>query len=131
MYCRYCGNNLPPEAAFCAKCGTGAGGGKNFCPNCGNPVHPGSSSCASCGTNLFSVNSGYATAGKSKIAAALFALLLPFGIHSFYLGNTGKGIAQLLLSFCCGAGAVWCFIEGILILTGDIKTDAYGNPLRD
>ncbi len=130
MYCKYCGNELPSEAAFCAKCGTGVGGGSNFCPQCGQPVHSGSTSCPNCGTNIFNVNPQFAPEAKSKIAAALFAILLPCGIHSFYLGNVGKGVAQLLLAMCCGIGSIWCFIEGILILCGEINTDANGNPLR-
>ena len=45
--------------------------------------------------------------GKSKLAAALFALFLGgFGIHKFYLGRIGWGILYLL--FC------WTFIPAIL-----------------
>ncbi len=59
---------------------------------------------------------------KSKIVAGLLGIFLgAFGIHNFYLGYTGKGIAQLLitvfslgiLSFISG---IWGLIEGILIL---------------
>ena len=36
---------------------------------------------------------------KSKIAAGILGILVGFlGIHNFYLGYTGKGIAQLLIS---------------------------------
>lgn len=73
---------------------------------------------------------------KSKIAAGLFGIFFgSLGVHNFYLGYTGKAIAQLLISvLSCGAlsaiSAVWGLIEGILILSGDIK-DANGNELRD
>lgn len=73
---------------------------------------------------------------KSKIAAGLFGIFLgSLGIHNFYLGYTGKAIAQLLITvLSCGilgfASALWGLIEGILILAGDMR-DANGNILRD
>ena len=72
---------------------------------------------------------------KSKIAAGLFAILLPgLGIHNFYLGHTGKGLAQLLVSvLSCGylwiICAIWEFIEGIVILASDNPVDAQGRRL--
>lgn len=74
---------------------------------------------------------------KSKIAAGLLGIFLgAFGVHNFYLGFTGKAIAQLLITLLsCGmlsfASATWGLIEGILILTGSTNTDANGNPLKD
>lgn len=77
---------------------------------------------------------------KSKLVAGLLGIFLgSFGIHNFYLGYTGKAIAQLLLTLvgwiACGIGpvaaAVWGLIEGILLLTGSINKDADGNPLVD
>lgn len=74
---------------------------------------------------------------KSKLAAGLLGIFLgSLGVHNFYLGYTGKAIAQLLISLLsCGmlsfASAVWGLIEGIMILTGSINTDGDGNPLGD
>jgi TM2 domain-containing membrane protein YozV len=74
---------------------------------------------------------------KSKIAAGLLGILLgSLGIHNFYLGFIGKGIAQLLLTvLTCGWLApvtwIWGLIEGIMILTGAISRDGRGVPLRD
>lgn len=74
---------------------------------------------------------------KSKIAAGLLGIFLGgLGIHNFYLGFTGKAIAQLLISLLsCGflafVSSIWGLIEGILILTGSINTDADGNLLKD
>ena len=58
------------------------------------------------------------------------------GIHNFYLGYTGKAVAQLLISvLSCGilalASQIWGLVEGIQILTGSIATDANGIPLKD
>lgn len=75
-------------------------------------------------------------ASKSKIAAALFAFFLgTLGIHQFYLGKTGLGIAMLLITvLTCGVGsfvtAIWAIIDGIIYLTGG-GTDSEGAPLRD
>ncbi len=74
---------------------------------------------------------------KSKIAAGVLGILLgSLGIHNFYLGYTGKGVAQILITVCtCGFGAmvtsIWGLIEGILILTGSINVDGRGVPLKD
>ena len=55
-----------------------------------------------------------------------------WGIHNFYLGYTNKGIMQLVITILsCGIGAIWGFIEGILIFMGNINTDANGTPLKD
>ena len=74
---------------------------------------------------------------KSKVTAGVLGILLgSLGVHNFYLGYTGKGVAQLLLTVAtCGVGAVvseiWGFIEGIMILTGSINTDGRGLPLKE
>ena len=70
---------------------------------------------------------------KSKITAGLLGIFLGgWGIHNFYLGFTGKGIAQIIVTIVtCGIGSLWGFVEGILILTGSINTDAQGIPLKD
>jgi TM2 domain-containing membrane protein YozV len=67
---------------------------------------------------------------KQKLTAGLLQILLPFGIGRFYIGDTGVGVAQLLVAiFTCGLGTLWSFIDGILMLTGD-PNDAQGRPLR-
>ena len=75
---------------------------------------------------------------KSKMAAGLLGIFLGWlGVHNFYLGYTGKAVAQLLITILsCGAlspvSAIWGLIEGILILTGStITTDGSGRPLSD
>lgn len=67
---------------------------------------------------------------KSKIVAGLLQILLPLGIGRFYIGDTGLGVAQLLVTiFTCGIGALWPVIDGIIILASDSK-DANGLMLR-
>ena len=71
---------------------------------------------------------------KSKIVAGLLGIFLGgFGVHQFYLGNTKKGIIQIVVTLVtCGIGAIWGFIEGILYLIGSNgwTTDAEGRTLQ-
>jgi TM2 domain-containing membrane protein YozV len=69
---------------------------------------------------------------KEKMVAGLLGILIGgFGVHNFYLGNTSKGIIQIVVTLVtCGIGAIWGLIEGIMILTGSINTDANGVPLK-
>ena len=131
MYCRNCANQMDEHAAVCVKCGVKAGDGNRYCPNCGAETVPGAAVCVKCGVAL----SKPVPAGeqKSKMAAGLLGIFLGgLGIHNFYLGNTGRGIIQIVVTFVtCGLGAIWGLIEGIMILTGHIKTDANGVPLKD
>ena len=75
-------------------------------------------------------------APKQWIVAVLLAFFLgALGIHNFYLGYTGKGIIQLILTItviCAPVSAIWAFIEFIMILarSGDYATDAQGQPLQ-
>lgn len=72
--------------------------------------------------------------GKSRLTAGLLQMLIgSLGIGRFYLGYTMLGIAQIAASvFTCGtAGAIWGFIDGVMILNGSVNYDASGNPLAD
>lgn len=156
MFCRNCGQPMDDMAAFCTHCGAGKGTGSAYCPNCGNTVDPNAVVCVKCGVALGSMgyqnqqqnqgnynayqqqnyNPNFNPSGKplkSKMVAGLLGIFLGgFGVHSFYLGYTGKGVAQIIVSLVtCGVGSLWGFIEGILILTGNISQDANGNPLAD
>jgi len=107
-----------------------------FCTNCGKELQENQDVCLSCGVAVRK-NTNNISGSKSKIAAGLLGIFLgAFGVHNFYLGNTGKAVAQLLISvLSCFTLAIvseiWGLIEGIMILTGSINTDAQGNPLSD
>ncbi len=67
---------------------------------------------------------------KQKVIAGVLQLLLPFGIGRFYMGDTRTGVIQLIVTLVtCGIGALWPFIDGILLLIGNPR-DAQGRPLR-
>lgn len=65
---------------------------------------------------------------RSRVAAGVLQLVLPFGIGRFYTGHTGIAVAQLVTSFMF-VGIVWCWIDGIIMLANG-GTDADGRPLR-
>ncbi|ATL71747.1 hypothetical protein CRH09_13255 [Nocardia terpenica] len=69
---------------------------------------------------------------KSKLAAGLLQIFLGFfGVGRFYLGYTGLGVAQLVVSILtCGVGHIWGLIDGIMILAGKVR-DPDGRPLQD
>ncbi|MBI0125858.1 TM2 domain-containing protein [Bifidobacterium sp. W8101] len=80
----------------------------------------------------------------SKLAAGLLSIFLGcFGVGNFYLGRTGRGVAQLMLTligflfFFIGPtiAIIWGLIEGILILTSSTGSfwhrDARGWELTD
>lgn len=118
------------------------------CPYCGNDIPSGVPACPSCGASIpadsrqparpaVAPPAQYARPGASPVQGAaksqtayvlLGALLGSFGVHDFYAGYTGKGVAQLLISvLSCGAAAwvswIWAIVE---ICT--VKQDAKGIP---
>ena len=128
MYCRNCGQAMDPNAAVCVHCGFKKGQGTAYCSNCGAQTQQGATFCPNCGASLAQYTPDQQ---KSKMTAGLLGVLLGgLGVHNFYLGYTGKGIAQICLSFCCGAGYIWGLSEGIMIFTGNIDKDANGIPLK-
>ena len=144
MYCTNCGRKMNDDDLFCSACGTAAEKKTRTCPNCGAELSADALICVNCGYETPSASAQAApnvtVTPKSKLAAGLLAIFLGyFGVHNFYLGYTGKAVAQLLLGtlggLCCGIGtlvsAVWGLVEGIMILTDNIKTDAKNQPLGE
>ena len=70
-----------------------------FCTNCGKELQENQDVCLNCGVNVKKNISNNLSGAKSKIAAGLLGIFLgTFGVHNFYLGNTGKAVAQLLFA---------------------------------
>lgn len=86
---------------------------------------------------------GYGYAQKSKIVAGLLGLFLgSLGVHNFYLGYTGKAVAQLLLTLIGWIiligpiiSGIWALIEAVLILCSSYGSnwhrDGHGQELQD
>ena len=120
-----------------------------FCSNCGAELNEEQDICLKCGVRVKNTNTNNKvdsnSNAKSKMAAGLLGIFLgQFGVHNFYLGYTGKAVAQLLLTifgyilaifiigiFMVAAAGIWGLVEGIMILYGSINTDANGIPLKD
>ena len=113
-----------------------------FCPNCGTEVADTAANCTNCGVAFVQQAAPQAApapaqpaapGAKSKMAAGLLGIFLgAWGIHNFYLGNTSRGVIQIVVTIVtCGIGGIWGLIEGIMILCGSINTDANGVPLKD
>lgn len=86
---------------------------------------------------------GYGYAQKSKIVAGLLGLFLGgLGVHNFYLGYTGKAVAQLLLTLIGWIiligpiiSGIWALIESVLILCSSYGSnwhrDGRGQEIQD
>ncbi|MBQ3052569.1 MAG: TM2 domain-containing protein [Clostridia bacterium] len=137
MFCKNCGKEMNDNQAICLNCGVKTGEGKAFCENCGNALPENAAVCLNCGVAVNNAPVVDPSIQKSKLVAGLLGIFLgSIGVHNFYLGYTGKAVAQLLISILtCGAGAavtgIWGVIEGIMLLCGKIDKDGKGNPLKD
>lgn len=139
MFCKSCGKEIPEGQELCEECAVKSA--ENVVE--GEPVQNNTQENTT-STNEAPVkeakvvnNTNTDPNAKSKMAAGLLGIFLgSFGIHNFYLGYTGKALAQLLITvLSCGTlaivSSIWGLIEGIMILTGSINTDANGNLLKD
>ncbi len=121
---------------FCQNCGKENVNSAAYCYACGSPLNP------QPGVNNAMNQTAQPVSGgeqKSKLVAGLLGIFLGYlGVHNFYLGHTGKAVAQLLLTLVgwilCFTGpiiaSIWGLIEGIMCFTGSIK-DSDGRPLGD
>ena len=65
---------------------------------------------------------------KDWLVTLLLCIFLGgLGIHRFYVGKTGSGVAQLLTAGGCG---IWTLVDFILIICGQF-TDAQGNKIQN
>jgi TM2 domain-containing membrane protein YozV len=56
---------------------------------------------------------------KSRLAVTLFSFFLgTLGIHRFYLGKIGTGIAMI---FTAGGLGIWSLIDFIMAVSGSMK----------
>lgn len=135
MNCEYCGQLIDENVSFC--------------PHCGKSMQKESAKEQSytyeSAPDAQPVRTTVVPAAeqKSRMAAGLMGILFGLlmgglGIHNFYLGYTKKAVTQLLISIlgaCLIVGplvsGIWCLVDGIRILAGDINVDANGVALKD
>ncbi len=120
MFCKKCGNEIPNEAKFCTNCGTAV----QPVPENGETGQtrtPEQASTAIVQPQVVvytqpptGINPNWPL--KSKIAAGLLGIFLGgLGIHKFYLGHIGSGIAYIVFCWTCIPAFIG-FIEGIVYL---------------
>ena len=96
MFCKECGNQISDNAAICMKCGVATGIAKQ--ETASTQTQP---------------------SVKRRLTYILLAIFLGgLGVHNFYAGYSGKGIAQLLISLLTGwlivpllAVGIWVIVE--------------------
>jgi len=98
-FCQKCGTQNAENAAFCSKCGSAMGAGQ--------PT---------------------AQATKPWFTTFILCWILGFlGIHRFYVGKVGSGIAQLLTF---GGLGVWWFIDWVMLIAQSFTDKAGQKILR-
>ncbi len=99
QYCRSCAAVMSREALACPKCGA-----------------PNASAVAASGVSP-----------KSRTVALLLCFFFGlFGVHRFYVGKVGTGIAMILT---LGGLTIWSLIDFIMIIVGSF-TDSEGRRVE-
>ncbi len=109
MYCQKCGKELSDQASFCPSCGQ----------QVKTPVTP-------------TAQPGFASdkpmSPHSRLAALLLCIFLGgIGVHRFYVGKVGTGVAMI---FTLGGLGIWVLIDLIMIVVGNFK-DVNGKYVLD
>lgn len=114
---------------FCNKCGKEVADGVQFCPACGNAMQ--NQQSAPNAQQAVVIVQQQTTPPKSRTAYILLAFFLgSLGIHNFYAGRTGCGVAQLLITLLsCGTlsgiSGLWALIEMFTV-----SRDGHGVPMQ-
>lgn len=117
MFCKHCGAEVSDQAVICVKCGC------QLQPLASPTITIETNGTATTSTTI--VPEGVSE--KNGVTAVLLCFFLGgLGIHNFYLGRTGIGIAQL---FTLGGCGVWALIDFIVLLTGSYK-DSEGKIVK-
>ncbi len=136
LFCPQCGEEMLVSAAHLRM--------RVACPHCGQQLDPWRLGAVATAQPVAPPAAGHLSAPGAVpvvfswrnrwVAGTLAVLLGPFGVHRFYLGFTGIGTLQVLLTLCSAfvltpVVAIWAFIEGILCFAGAMR-DRDGLPLR-
>jgi len=100
-----------------------------FCRGCGKEIHESAVNCPQCGAmqTTTPATPGLNSATDKRILPAFLLCFFVgiFGVHRFYVGKIGTGIAQLLT---LGGLGIWAFVDLIMLACG-VFTDANGNKI--
>lgn len=91
-----------------------------FCRHCSTPLSTHAVMCVACGAPTATAMAPYGQftgLPKSRVAYILLGLFLGgLGIHNFYAGYVGRGIAQLLLTLMLGWLILPLLVVGLWVL---------------
>jgi TM2 domain-containing membrane protein YozV len=100
------------------------GANEQYCSGCGAIISNRAAACPKCGAPTGARPAG--ASPKSRLVAFLLCFLVGvFGVHRFYVGKIGTGVAQLLT---IGGLGIWTFVDLILIILGEF-TDKEGRKV--
>ncbi len=106
MFCANCGKEIPEQASFC--------------PSCGAPARP--------RTIAPGASPEKPMSPRSRLAALLLCIFLGgLGVHRFYVGKIGTGVAMI---FTLGGLGIWVLVDLIMIIVGEFK-DIEGRHVLD
>ncbi|HEY93118.1 MAG TPA: NINE protein [Dehalococcoidia bacterium] len=131
MFCRNCGKELVGTPEICMGCGAKPLAGNSFCQACGAETNPLAEICIKCGARLVKAEV-VDISPKSRLATTFLCILPAWivgiaGIHRFYLGKIGTGIAMLLT---LGGLGIWTLIDFIFAVPGNMK-DKEGKLIKN
>lgn len=103
-----------------------------YCSNCGAYVNDNAVVCVRCGCAINRPGTQKACdpnkSNKDWLVCLLLCVLLGYlGVHRFYVGKIGTGIAQILT---CGGCGIWTIIDLVMIITGKF-TDEDGKIIKE
>lgn len=125
---------------FCKSCGAEMEDGCKRCTQCGNDpnIDYGHNIKRECSADPIDENKKT----KSRVLAGVLQIVFPWAAAGrWYLGNYAVAIAQILVVmfftirlpftfFVIPLGTLWPIYDGICILLGKVKTDAFGNEIK-
>ena len=131
MFCRNCGKELTGTPEICLGCGAKPLAGNSFCHACGAETNPLAEICVKCGARLAKAEAADISP-KSRLTTTLLCILPAWfvwvnGVHRFYLGKIGTGIAMLLT---LGGLGIWTLIDFIYAVSGNMK-DKEGKLIKN
>ena len=96
---------------YCPNCGKEIANDPSFCPHCGHAVRPTAVSA--------SRHAGKSVSPYSRLATLLLCFFVGvLGVHRFYVGKIGTGVAMI---FTLGGLGIWTLVDFIMIATGGFK----------
>ncbi|MCK4895258.1 MAG: TM2 domain-containing protein [Candidatus Heimdallarchaeota archaeon] len=130
-FCQNCGSIIEEGIKFCANCGTSVSEKQPAAQPAAQPAQAYTPAQPYAPAPTYTPTQPGAQAGVSPLNRTVALLLCIFfggiGVHKFYVGKVGTGIAYLLFSWT-GIPAFIAFIEIFIIANGTFRDDK-GLPL--